>query len=57
LKVHGEQRAEVIVKKGLRLCSLKESELDLIAKGDSRKALIALAVKQVTSVSNGVLIA
>lgn len=51
LKSHGEQRAEAIVKKGLRLCGLKENELGLIAKGDARKALIALAVKQETAVS------
>lgn len=51
LKEHGEQRAEKIVKKGLRLCELKEAELEMIAKGDSRKALIALAVKQETAVS------
>ena len=50
LRDHGEKRAEAIVRKGLRLTGMKEQQLDAIAKGDSRKALIALAVKRETGV-------
>jgi hypothetical protein len=49
LRDHGEKRGEAIVKKGLRLTGLKEIDLDVLPKGDARKALIALAVKRETS--------
>ncbi len=39
-----------IAKKGLLLIGLEEKELDKIAKGDQRKALVALAIKQETGV-------
>jgi putative transposase len=47
---HGEKHAEAIVKNGLRLMKIKESELDALPKSDSRKALIALAAKRETGV-------
>ncbi|MCF6311713.1 MAG: transposase [Verrucomicrobiales bacterium] len=51
LKGHGEQRAEEIAEKGLRLSGIKEADLVKMAKGDHRKALVALAIKQETGVS------
>ncbi len=51
MRSHGETRAEAIAKKGLLLLDLSEGDLDGLAKNDSRKAMIALALKQETGVT------
>lgn len=51
IKAHDENRAELIIKSGLKQFDLRASDLPSLPKSDDRKALIALAVKSETTVA------
>ena len=50
VKAHGEARAELLVKAGMKVCELDEEALRALPRGDRRKALIAQVVKAETTV-------
>ena len=49
VKLHELERAEALVRAGLELCGLDSVALRALARGDERKALIALVVKRQTT--------
>jgi len=53
LQEHGENRAEEILKEGLKRFQLREKDLEVMAKGDRRKALVAAMIQRETTVGLG----
>jgi REP element-mobilizing transposase RayT len=50
VREHNEMRAEALVTGGMSVCGLNDRDLEALALGDARKAVIALAVKRETTV-------
>jgi len=50
MREHHQERAAALIRVGMEWCGLDAEELQATARGDERKALIALAVKRETTV-------
>ena len=53
VREHQEADAEALVQKGLQAVSLAEGDLACLARGDERKAMIALGIRKTTTVPLG----